>query len=272
MAKSPDADLIAAAKDLLIAGASARSVAVKLGLPRERVRRLSHDPDVVGEIERRAAAKRAASRRIERQIGLPRTERPRRDPVGAPPPDGGIVARALTIAPRSGTDPWRDLGEHFVLPGISALQSSVLFERVADGIPIPLAAVRAGCAEGDPAVWASRANTGEEPYASYYRALLMASIAAVEELTARVAEGENGWQGPAKLLAALRPDIYAVKDRNPADQANSIEGLDDAQLIEIAREQLLEIDGIEQPLLQGEKKIVPLHSTGMDDEVEDARR
>jgi hypothetical protein len=264
-------DLIAAAKELLIAGASARSVAVQLGLPRERVRKLSHDPDVVGAIEARDREKREATRRIQRQIGLPSAARERRTqpPV---PAAGSMIARALAIPPRAGSEPWGDLGEAFTLEGMLPGQSRVLFERAADGIPIPLAAVRAGCAEGDPAVWESRANMGEEPFLSYYRALLMASIAAVEELTFRVADGGMGWQGAAKLLGALRPDIYAVKDRTGGEQANSIEGLDDAQLIEIAREQLIEIDGIEVPRVSGEKKIVPLHDTGMDDEVTDAGR
>lgn len=263
--------VIDAAIDLLIAGASARSVAASLGISRERANKLMRDPRVVEAKESRARKSRELSRRIAYQTGgtygAPGEPQPK--PL---PKTSDLFAGALAIPLCCDPAAWRELGERYPLTGVlSPEQSGVIFERVAFGVPVPIAASRCGCEEGDPAVWTSKARQGEEPYTTYCRVLGMASASAIEWLTSRVREGGMGWQGAAKLLQSLRPDFYARKEDVGEAQVSSIDGLDTDKLIDLVEDQIAAYRGRKVRPRPTKKVVVPLRVTGCDDEADDAR-
>lgn len=263
--------VIDAAIDLLIAGASARSVSASLGISRERARALMRDPRVVEAKEAKARKSRELSRRIAYQTGG--TYGTPGEPAPKPlPKTSDLFSGALSIPLRSDPATWRELGERYPLTGVlTAEQSGVLFERVAFGIPVPIAAVRCGCEEGDPAVWTSRARQGEEPFSSFCQALSMAAANAIEWLVDRVRDGGMGWQGAAKLLQALRPDIFAVKDSRDEVSVSSIDGLEAEKLVALVEDQIAAFRGRKARPKPSKKVVVPLRVTGVDDEADDAR-
>ena len=184
--------------------------------------------------------------------------------AGVPP----IVADALSIPIDASPDSWRIIGRRYPLPGMTATQGGVLFEVVSSGTPIPVAAARAGFAEGEPEVWEGRGRDGVEPYKSFMLALHQASSAALIRLGFRQSEGMAGWQGAARQLAALRPDIYAIKDRDRLTDANSLDGLDLDQLMGIVDSQLTRLKGGAK--VEVGDDVMPLAVTGVDDDDESA--
>ena len=186
--------------------------------------------------------------------------------AGVPP----IVADALSIPIDASPDSWRIIGRRYPLPGMTATQGGVLFEVVSSGTPIPVAAARAGFAEGEPEVWEGRGRDGVEPYKSFMLALHQASSAALIRLGFRQSEGMAGWQGAARQLAALRPDIYAIKDRDKLTDANSLDGLDLDQLMGIVDSQLTRLKGGAK--VEVGDDVMPLAVTGVDDDDESATR
>lgn len=186
--------------------------------------------------------------------------------AGVPP----IVADALSIPIDASPDSWRIIGRRYPLPGMTATQGGVLFEVVSSGTPIPVAAARAGFAEGEPEVWEGRGRDGVEPYKSFMLALHQASSAALIRLGFRQSEGMAGWQGAARQLAALRPDIYAIKDRDRLTDANSLDGLDLDQLMGIVDSQLTRLKGGAK--VEVGDDVMPLAVTGVDDDDESATR
>ena len=186
--------------------------------------------------------------------------------AGVPP----IVADALSIPIDASPDSWRIIGRRYPLPGMTATQGGVLFEVVSSGTPIPVAAARAGFAEGEPEVWEGRGRDGVEPYKSFMLALHQASSAALIRLGFRQSEGMAGWQGAARQLAALRPDIYAIKDRDKLNDANSLDGLDLDQLMGIVDSQLTRLKGGAK--VEVGEDVMPLAVTGVDDDDESATR
>lgn len=183
--------------------------------------------------------------------------------AGVPP----IVAEALSIPIDASPDSWRVIGRRYPLPGMTPTQGGVLFEVVSSGTPIQVAAARAGFAEGEPEVWDGRGRDGVEPYQSFMTALHQASSAALIRLGFRQSEGMAGWQGAARQLAALRPDIYAIKDRDRGVDASSLDGLETEQLLAIVDSQLTRIKGGEKTADVG-TDVMPLAVTGVDDESE----
>jgi len=184
--------------------------------------------------------------------------------AGVPP----IVAASLAVGLDADPAVWRGIGEQYPLTGVlTAVQSGVLFAAAAIGTPLGIAAARAGVGEGEPTVWDSRAAEGTEPYASYMIALHQCSASALIRLGIRQAEGMSGWQGAARQLAALRPDLYAIRDRATNVELTSLDAMDQDQLLSIVDQQLSRIRGGADAVAPVSTEVLPLSTTGMNDDV-----
>lgn len=237
-------------------GESIASVAREIGVDRKTVYKW---------IERcRRPLKALPSQTYPGPSSLPANPDPALVAAGVPP----IVAAALIVDLDADPAVWRGIGERYPLEGVlTSVQSGVLFAAAAIGTPLPVAAARAGVAEGEPSVWDSRAREGTEPFGSYMLALHQCSASALIRLGIRQAEGMSGWQGAARQLAALRPDIYAIRDRATGVELTSLDAMDNDQLLSIVDDQLARIRGGAEAQTPVAEDVLPLSTTGMDDDV-----
>lgn len=187
-------------------------------------------------------------------------------PVEWIPSGRGAVIDGLSISQRQRVHSWYYLGGVYPPPEMTPEQSAVVFEAVASGVPVPVAAQRAGFTAAEGEVWASRAR--DVPgWREWWTALGMASAWAQANLCHRVIEGMAGWQGAARQLIAINPDVFNIKEQVNAAVGNSVEGVDNRTLLEICARQLERADG-RVPAAEVAEEVLPLAETGMaeDDE------
>ena len=237
-------------------GESIASVAREIGVDRKTVYKW---------IERcRRPLKALPSQTYPGPSSLPANPDPALIAAGVPP----IVAAALSVELDADPAVWRGIGERYPLTGVlTAVQSGVLFAAAAIGTPLGIAAARAGVGEGEPTVWDSRAAEGAEPYSSFMIALHQCSASALIRLGIRQAEGMSGWQGAARQLAALRPDLYAIRDRATGVELTSLDAMDQDQLLSIVDQQLARIRGGADAVAPVSAEVLPLTATGMNDDL-----
>lgn len=179
---------------------------------------------------------------------------------------GNAVEAALRLPPGATPDDWATIGRRYP-PGrhMTSAQSAAIFHAVAMGAPMAIAAGRAGFSDGDVEIWRSRAKDGA-PWEDWYTALKMCFNALIVELGRKCVAGFAGWQGAARQLIALRPDIFNVKESRGDIGGSSIEGLDQASLLALVDKQVDRLKGGDNQRAQRPPcVIVPLHDTGMDD-------
>ena len=187
---------------------------------------------------------------------------PRKDGPVWHPSGEGAVDDALTINQAESPDAWVALGKAYPAPGMSASRSAVVFGCVCTGMPVGVAAQRAGYAPAEPEVWRSRARDGGQ-WGDWWTALNMASAWAMGNLCARVIGGMAGWQGAARQLIAIAPEVFNIKDGVAGAITSSVDGLDNATLISIVQHQMLREEGKRPEVIVAED-VMPLSETGME--------
>lgn len=250
-------DVMTTARDRLAAGEGVRAVARDMGLPVSTVSRWNQH------------AKRATS---SGGVWPPPPPPPPPEPTEEPawrPSGAGPVEDGLAIPQRATVDDWGALGRAYPPPGMGAERSSVVFSAIAAGIPLQVAAQRAGYAASEGDVWASRAR--DMPgWSAWWSALGMACAWAQVNLCARVMDGMAGWQGAARQLVAINPDVFNIKDQLAGIGGNSIEGVDNKTLYEMCARQMQRMDG-QQPAVVVAADVLPLSETGMDEPADERR-
>ena len=250
------------AADRVAAGETVSSVARTYGVTRQTiydwVHRVQACPAQPTRTEPAEPPRATAGEPQEQRYGL--------DPALVEAGVPVLIAEALCVPIDATQQAWRRIGaRHPLDDSMTPRASGMIFEAVAAGTPIKIAAARAGIPEGEPEVWASRAQEHEEPYAAYSTALNMCAASALIRLGLRQSEGLSGWQGAARQLAALRPDVYAIRDVNKGVELSSLDGLPTDQLLSIVDAQLARMRGgaQESPVAT---EVLPLDATGVDED------
>jgi len=198
---------------------------------------------------------------------------PKPDPVPDPgqvsdpewePGGQGAMRDALEISQGDPAVRWRRLGMWYPPEGMLAEQSALIFLCVATGIPLPVAAQRAGFGAGEPEVWRSKGKESKD-WEEWWAALKMAEAWAMGNLCFRVMAGGTGWQGAARQLVAINPSVFVIKDSGLVVQSSSVEGLDTDALKDMVRRQL----GVGEETEVADE-VMPLSETGMEED-EDGR-
>jgi len=171
---------------------------------------------------------------------------------------------ALEISQGDPAVRWRRLGMWYPPEGMLAEQSALIFLCVATGIPLPVAAQRAGFGAGEPEVWRSKGKESKD-WEEWWAALKMAEAWAMGNLCFRVMAGGTGWQGAARQLVAINPSVFVIKDSGLVVQSSSVEGLDTDALKDMVRRQL----GVGEETEVADE-VMPLSETGMEED-EDGR-
>lgn len=255
-------------RDRLAAGEGVLAVARSEGLPKSTVSNWGryarrHDGAVPGSVHEFET--------IPRPPPFKPRERPPTVPheaVEAPLPEwipsgGGPLKDALSITQKHPARSWATLGGAYPPPEMMAEQSAVVFEAVARGVPIPVAGQRAGFSAAESEVWASKAKDAPG-WKGWWVALGMACAWAQANLCARVIEGMAGWQGAARQLIAINPDVFNIKTEAAAAVGNSVEGVDNRTLLEICARQIERAEG-RTPAAPVADDVLPLSETGMDE-------
>jgi len=183
------------------------------------------------------------------------------------PSGRGAVVDALAIDPNASDVDWAELGRAYPPPDMDPAQSALIFRAIARGSPLVVAANRAGYGDDEPELWRSRAK--EDPrWLAWHTAIGMALGAAIDRLIRRVNDGMSGWQGAARLLEALRPDVYDIKNFYGSVGASSLDQLDADSLLAVVETQLQRARGETRPSRPTDETL-PLAETGMDDDGEE---
>lgn len=248
-----------AIQDLIIGDKSMRQIARETGVSEWTIRQWRKRGEVQDAIESRSDANALPSPSPTREDPAP----PKYQPTGE-----GAVYDALALSPRASEADWAELGRAYPPPGMAPERSAVIFRAIARGNPLLIAANRAGFGDEEPELWRSRAK--EDPrWLAWHTAIGMAQGAAIDRLGQRVQEGMSGWQGAARQLIALRPDVYNIKDLATSVGASSLDQLDADSLLAVVETQLQRARGESRPSRPTDETL-PLSETGMDDDGEGA--
>lgn len=187
---------------------------------------------------------------------------PRRDGPPWSPTGTSAVEDALSINQAESPDAWVALGKAYPAPDMHSARSGVIFGCVCTGMPVSVAAQRAGYGPAEPEVWRSRARDGGR-WEDWWTALNMACAWAMGNLCARVIGGMAGWQGAARQLIAIAPDVFNIKDNVGGSITSSVDGMDNATLISIVQHQIQREEGIKPDVVVADD-VMPLSETGME--------
>ncbi|MEA3367713.1 MAG: hypothetical protein U9R68_06325, partial [Planctomycetota bacterium] len=89
-----------------------------------------------------------------------------------------------------------------------------LVQELTAGASLSAACRAAGITPETRRQWEKRAEAGQEPYAGFLGPLKKAEGQAVAEAEKRVKAGKPGWQGSARWLESMKPDVWRRTDKH----------------------------------------------------------
>lgn len=238
-----------AIQDLLIGDKSIMQIARETGVSDRTIRRWRDRPEVVNALIDKNPSKLSPKMKTDLPV------------VPVPPSGIGATHDAIRMPPGASSMDWSQIGRTYPPPDMTKDQSALIYMWVARGNPFIVAANRAGYGDEEPEVWRSRAKEGGR-WQDWYIGLTMAMGAALDRLGQRVQEGMAGWQGAARQLIALRPDIYNVKDMNAGIGTSSVGDMDADSLLQVVEVQMRRVRK-QRVAADVSDECLPLEATGM---------
>lgn len=248
-------------------GSTQKGAKISVENQREAVYAIEHGGETMAAVARRFGVSRTSVRRWCIRLGaaVATSARRKRGDLAVSPATKPTTIVDAALAVQSGeSNDWTAVAEYAPPEIATRDQAAIMFNAIAGGVPVAIAAQAAGIPDGEPAVWASRAKQKQEPFASWQTAINSCQAAALIALCQRVVEGMAGWQGSARQLTALRPDIFRLRDMTENLSSSTVEGIDAAELLSIVKDQIAEMDGDRRADI-ADAVIVPLAETGVDD-------
>lgn len=248
-----------AVQDLIIGDKSIAQIARESGVSERTIRRWRDRPEVRSALLHRQKEPSEPAGSI-----IPAQYQPATPSRAHQPSGQGAVRDALRLPADASELDWFLIGKTYPPPGMDPEQSSLIFQIVARGNPLVIAANRAGFGDDEPEIWRSRAK--EDPrWLDWFTAVGMALGAAIDRLGQRVQDGMSGWQGSARQLISLRPDVFNVKDLMTSVGNSSLDQLDADSLLSVIEVQIKRSKG-QKIESRPSDEVIPLSETGMNDE------